>query len=185
MSGLKAFLKLTLGHKNSAITHYSNTLKHAKKFLNCSLGAPDYQTSPPAEQDCFFVPLLEKCKLRVQFPNPEYIYIFFFFTIMLACMTLSMHSQTTNMTGYLPTSDISRPRSILGARTRILGIVSTSSAHTQGLQGRQSQATHRCYTHHSNTTCTLPMHQEWNNTLYSDILWMQEHLCLHSVRIWI
>jgi hypothetical protein len=168
LRGLKVFLKLTLGHKNSAITHYSNTLKHAKKFLTAVW---EHLTTKPVHQlnkiICLFL-----CWRSVSWEFGFQTYSIVSFTIILACMTLSMHSQTTNMTGYLPTSDKSRPRSILGARTRILGIVGTSSAHTQGLQGRQSQATHRCYTHHSNTTCTLPMHQEWNNTLYWDIFWM-------------
>lgn len=97
MLGLKVFLKLTLGHKNSAITHYSNTLKHAKKFLNCSLGAPDYQTSPPAEQDYFFVPLLERCKLRVQFLNPEYSFFYHY-----SGMHDTVHAFTDNEHDRLP-----------------------------------------------------------------------------------
>lgn len=94
-----------------------------------------------------------------------------------------MHPQTRNMTGYLPTSDKSRPRSILGARTRISGIVSISSAHTRGLQGRQSQATHQHYTHHipAPHALFLPMHQGGNTASYwGALFWMYEHLCLHS-----
>jgi hypothetical protein len=140
---------------------------YPKGFLNYRLGATDYQ---PVDQLNKTVSLI-LCWRSVSWEHSFQTQGLVPFTIILACMTLSMHSQTTNTTGYLPTSDKSRPRSILGARTRILGIVCISSAHTQGLQGRQSQATHRCYTYHSNTTCTLPMHQDWNKALYWDLFW--------------
>jgi hypothetical protein len=145
-----------------------NTLTQSKGFLNCSLGATNYQPVHQLNKIVSLILCWRSLHWEFSFQTQSSVS----FTIILACMTMSMHSQTTNMTGYLPTSDKSRPRSILGARTRILGIVSISSAHTQGLQGRQSQATHQCYTHHSNTTCTLPMHQDWNKALYWDLFWM-------------
>lgn len=79
-------------------------------------------------------------------------------------------THTQGMTGYLPTSDKSRPRSILGARTRISGIVSISSAHTWSLQGRQSQTTHQHYPHQPSTTCTLSMQPGWNTVIQGSFM---------------
>lgn len=112
--------------------------------------------------------LLMKCavQLWIQLPNPElnFFLTLFWYTQHYPCI------HTQGMTGYLPISDKSSPRSILGARTRISGIVSISSAHTWSLQGRQSQTTHQHYPQQPSTTCTISMQPRWNAVIQGSFM---------------
>lgn len=152
--------KIILTHKNSGVAdfYWASTIKFMKMpqvVLNNTLGATDYHTLHQLNKISTEPLLMKRAEqLRIQFPIA-----LFQDTQQYPCI------HTQGMTGYLPTSDKSRPRSILGARTRISGIVSISSAHTQGLQGRQWQATHQHYPHQSSTTCTLSMQPGWNTAI--------------------